>query len=105
MKMSFPSLSVALLMMATVLSANAATTFTLNPLTTFGGNGDGSIRPGQSIGLSPLTGNDIRISSLNGGATGGIQPGDSTNAPVSTNGFNMRGLAYDAVSANLIFVD
>src|SRR5207253_6513378 len=93
---------ISLLTATTVSITNAQNTFTLNPLTTFGGNGDGSIRPGQSIGLSPLTGNDIRIS---GPLGNGIQPGDSTAAPISTNGFNMRGLGYDPVSGNLVFVD
>jgi hypothetical protein len=93
------------LFLATVLVTVAGaqpTTFTLNPLASFGGRGDGSIQPGDSIGTSPLTGNDVKISALGGF---GIQPGDSVSAPISTNGFNMRGLAWDPVSGNLVFVD
>jgi len=111
----------------------AASTFTLNPLYTFGPNSDGSIKPGQSIGISPITGNDVQISApattFNSNTVYyGVQPGDPTgqnttnavtnivasttnitititNYPNATNGFNMRGLAYDPITSNLIFVD
>src|SRR5690242_4408485 len=92
-------------------AAQAASTYTLNPLNTFtgvNGVGDGSIKPGQSLGISPLTGNEVDISAPNVDLTGGVtnianpngygfgaQPNDRTNAPNSTAGFNMRGLAYD----------
>ncbi|MDB6124249.1 MAG: hypothetical protein JWQ71_3242 [Pedosphaera sp.] len=84
------------------LASAQPTVFTLNPLTSFGSRGDGSIQPGDSIGVNPATGNNVAISAPGGY---GIQPGDSGAAPVSTNGFNMRGLSYDPVSGNLIFVD
>jgi len=102
-------------------AAQAASTYTLNPLNTFtgvNGVGDGSIKPGQSLGISPLTGNEVDISAPNVDLTGGVtnianpngygfgaQPNDRTNAPNSTAGFNMRGLAYDPVTTHLIFVD
>src|SRR5277367_4818705 len=82
--------------------ASGQTTFTLNPLPSFGTRGDGSIQPGDSIGTNPQNGNNVAISAPGGY---GIQPGDSVAAPISTNGFNMRGLTYDPVSGNLIFVD
>lgn len=78
------------------------TTYTLNPVPSFGTRGDGSVQPGDSIGFNPVTGNNVTISAPGGY---GIQPNDSVTAPLSTNGFNMRGLSYDAVSGNLIFVD
>src|SRR6266550_9081383 len=84
----------------------AQTTWTLNPLTAFGTRGDGSIQPGDSIGTSPLTGNNILISAP--GVTNAWQPGETVQDQRlmgSTNGFNMRGLTYDSVSGNLIFVD
>src|SRR5205809_642928 len=84
----------------------AQTTWTLNPLTAFVTRGDGSIQPGDSIGTSPLTGNNILITAP--GVTNAWQPGETVQdqRPTgSTNGFNMRGLAYDSVSGNLIFVD
>jgi hypothetical protein len=81
------------------LITQAQTTFTLNPLTSFGPNNDGSIRPGQSIGTSPVTGNEVDISGPGGY---GIQPGDGRG---STNGFDMRGLAADPITGNLVFVD
>jgi hypothetical protein len=84
-------------------TASAQTTYTLNPLTSFGGRGDGSIQPGDSIGTSPVTGHTIQISApFTAGVAYGVQPGDLNGA---TNGFNMRGIAYDPVSGNLIFVD
>lgn len=90
--------------------ANAATTFTLNPFFTFGGTpfrGDGSIQPGDSIGFSPLTGYEVLISAgpnyTNAWFPG--EPAQDIRPTGSTNGFNMRGLTWDAVSGNLIFVD
>src|SRR5512135_3487439 len=77
----------------------AQTTFTLQPLASFGNHGDGSIRPGDSIGTSPFTGNDVQISAPGGY---GIQPGDLS---ISTNGNNMRGLAYDPITKHLVFLD
>jgi hypothetical protein len=89
-----------------MFTAVAQTTFTLNPLNTFGSRGDGSVQPGDSIGTSPQSGNEVQISAQTvNGVTYGNQPGDSTAAPNSTNGFNMRGLSYDPVSGNLVFVD
>lgn len=82
-------------------TARAQTNFTLNGLSSFGApvRYDGSIRPGDSIGINPQTGNSVAISAPGGY---GIQPGD---AQISTNGFNMRGLAYDPITGKLIFVD
>jgi hypothetical protein len=89
-----------------MIAADAQTTFTLNPLSSFGSRGDGSIQPGDSIGTSPRTGNNVQISAQTvQGVSYGVQPGDSTAAPISTNGFNMRGLSYDPISGNLVFVD
>jgi hypothetical protein len=94
--------------MATI--ANAATTFTLNPYTSFGGTpfrGDGSIQPGDSMGFSPLTGYEVLVSAP--GVTNAWFPGetiqDQRGTTSSTNGFNMRGLTWDPVSGNLIFID
>ena len=103
------------------VAAQAATTYTLNPLTTFtgfNGVGDGSIKPGQSLGTNPITGNEVDISAPQADLTGnltnsantngfgfGWQPGDLNASPQSTLGFNMRGLAYDPVTTHLIFVD
>jgi hypothetical protein len=85
------------------------TTFTLNPLTTFGGTpfrGDGSIQPGDSMGMSPLTGNNIVVSAP---GINFFQPGESAydlrTGGSCTNGFNMRGLTHDPTSGNLIFCD
>src|SRR5436190_21620285 len=101
MKKFSPPLLILLTALGLVSIAKAQNNFSLNPSFLFGPHTDGSIRPGDSIGLSPINGNDVQIS-----APGyGVQPGDSTAAPISTNGFNMRGLAYDPVSANLVFVD
>src|SRR5215831_9031312 len=89
----------------------AATTFTLNPMFTFGSDaspvrGDGSIQPCDTMGISPATGLPVIISgpTLNcfwnpGEATYDVRPSGSTN------GFNMRGITYDAVSGNVIFCD
>ena len=101
---SFKTLLIAALgcRLAASLAVAQPATFTLNPFPSFGSRGDGSIQPGDSIGVSPVTGNNVTISAPGGF---GIQPGDSTAAPVSTNGFNMRGLTFDSVSGNLIFVD
>ena len=91
------------LLFAIVFVAGAQTTFTLDPLASFGTRGDGSIQPGDVIGVNPQSGNSIAISAvLQGTTVYGVQPGD---AAVSTNGFNMRGLAYDPMSSNLVFVD
>jgi len=86
----------------TLTAVNAQTTYTLDAPASFGTRGDGSIQPDDSIGTNPQSGNDIKISAPGGH---GIQSGDSTAAPISTNGFNMRGLTYDPISGNLIFVD
>jgi hypothetical protein len=89
---------------ALTLTGTAQTTFTLNPYPSFGSRGDGSIQPGDSIGISPFTGNNIIISAP--GVASSIQPGDVDVRPTgSTNGYNMRGLSYDPVSGNLVFVD
>ena len=101
-----------LLTLALAPFANGATTFTLNGLNTFGTRGDGSIQPvagpgpSDSIGFSPYTGYQVRISAP--GATNAWFPGESTQdarATGSTNGFNMRGIACDPVSGNVILVD
>src|SRR3989475_9235322 len=101
MKKSFLTLFVSLLPIVIVPIANAATTFTLNALGTFGGTpfrGDGSIQPvlapgtSDSMGFSPYTGYEVRISAP--GATNSWYPGETTQdqRPTgSTNGFNMRG--------------
>jgi hypothetical protein len=84
----------------------AQTTWTLNPLTSFGTRGDGSIQPGDSIGTSPVTGYNVLVSAP--GITNAWFPGETAydQRPTgSTNGFNMRGLTYDPVSGNLIFCD
>src|SRR5947207_2632406 len=92
----------ALFICLTLTSVKAQTTYTLDDASGFGGHGDGSIRPGDSIGTSPLTGNDVKICTLNGVGT---QPGDLIAAPVQTNGFNQRGMTYDPITGNLVFVD
>ena len=107
--------------LAILSTAKAQTIFTLNGLSTFGSRGDGSVQPGDSIGISPVTGNDVQISApFVSPNSYGVQPNDpsgqsitnivgtTTNVtvlPNATNGFNMRGLAYDPVSGNLVFVD
>src|SRR5439155_16111420 len=113
MKTSLRNSIITLITVAIVSIGNAATTFTLNPFSTFGTRGDGSIQPvadpfvSDSIGLSPYTGFEVRISAP--GATNWYAPGEATydtNRPTgSTNGFNMRGLTYDPVSGNVILVD
>ena len=87
MKSSFPVLLYVSLLTSFpwVLQAQP-TTFTLNPLTTFGTRGDGSIQPGDSIGISPITGNDIQISAPGGF---GIQPGDNST-PVQWTDLNSQ---------------
>src|ERR1700756_1058446 len=88
---------------ALVYVTGAQSTFTLDPAASFGTRGDGSIQPGDVIGVNPQSGNSIAISAvLLGTNVYGVQPGDQA---ISTNGFNMRGLAYDPVSSNLVFVD
>src|SRR3954470_24829196 len=69
-----------LFFVSSVSLTQALNTYTLNPLGTFGPNSDGSIRPGQSIGTSPVTGNDVQISAPGGF---GIQPGDPTGGAVT----------------------
>lgn len=70
---------VALCSLFTALTLSAQTIKTLSPLTSFGGNGDGSIRPGDQIwmdtasnqrGLAadPVTGNLILVDTHSGGA-------------------------------------
>src|SRR5438046_2943685 len=96
----------ALVPFLTASIASAQTTFTLNGLSSFGSRGDGSIQPGDSIGTSPLTSYTVLISAP--GVTAAWFPGEITQdvRPTgSTNGFNMRGLAFDSVSGNLVFVD
>ena len=44
--------------------ASAQTTFTLDPLSSFGGRGDGSIQPGDVIGINPKSGNTVAISAV-----------------------------------------
>src|SRR5580765_6642709 len=106
MKKFSPPLLILLTIFGLFSIAKAQNNFSLNPSFLFGPHTDGSIRPGDSIGLSPINGNDVQISAPTvNGISYGIQPGDSPTAPVSTNGFNMRGMAYDPVSSNLVFVD
>jgi hypothetical protein len=99
MNTSLHSLLALLIVSACAATAQAQNTFTLNPLITFGTRSDGSIQPGDSMGVNPQTGNEVKVSAPGGY---GIQLGDPTG---STNGFNMRGLAWDPVSTNLVFVD
>ena len=99
---------ISLINMAIVLAAGAQTTFTLNPFFPFGPNGDGSVNPGQSIGTSPVTGLPVYISAQSTPGNIAWNPGETTydvRSAGSTNGFNMRGLTWDAVSGNLIFCD
>jgi len=77
-----------LLLPVLACSLHAQTDFTLNPLTPFGGNGDGSIRPGDQPWVS--------------GPGTLPQPGD---LPGATNGLNQRGISYDPVSRSLVYVD
>ena len=86
--------------------ANAATTFTLNPFATFGPNGDGSVNPGQSIGISPSLAQPVLISAQGTPSawfTGEAAQDQRTTG--STNGFNMRGITYDPTSGNFILCD
>jgi hypothetical protein len=89
--------------------ANGATTFTLNPYSSFGGipfRGDGSIQPGDSMGFSPLTGYEVLVSAptvTNAWFSG--EPAQDQRTTGSTNGFNMRGVTWDPVTHNLIFCD
>lgn len=75
--------------LAVVPSVCAQNNFTLSPLTTFGVNGDGSVRPGDQPWVSAPNGV-------------GTQFGD---LPGSTNGFNQRGISFDPVSGHLVYVD
>ncbi len=101
--------TIASLLLACVIVSVAEaqpTTFTLNGLPSFGARGDGSIQPGDSIGISPMTGFEIFIGAP--GVTNAWLPGETsqdTRTTGSTNGYNMRGLTYDPVSGNLVFVD
>lgn len=99
-----PSRIVVLLLLLTssLTIVNAQNAYTLDVPPSFGNNGDGSIRPGDSIGTSPRTGNDVQICAPGGI---GMQPGDLTASPNQTNGFNQRGISYDPITGNLIFVD
>src|SRR6185295_11177396 len=86
--------------------ASAQTTKTLNPFATFGPNGDGSVNPGQSIGISPALVQPVYISAQ--GTPTAWFTGEATQdvrATGSTNGFNMRGITYDPTSGNLILCD
>src|SRR5438105_4035559 len=76
MKTSLRTSLTAILLTLSVSLVNAQNNYTLNPLTSFGGNGDGSIRPGQSIGVLTLDAD-----------------------------FNQRGLACDPLTTNLVLVD
>jgi hypothetical protein len=122
---TFVRFLICLLFLFTVCISNAQTTFTLNSLFNFGSTatpyrGDGSIQPGDTLGgTSPYTGYPVLISS--GGSpnfpfASNVWYVCPTNAALnetnvdqrgtgSTNGFNMRGLTFDNVSGNLIFID
>lgn len=94
------------LFVALAFNTVGQSTFTLNPLPSFGSRGDGSVQPGDSIGNSPYTTYNVLISAP--GVTNAWFPGEPVQdqrTGGSTNGFNMRGLAWDPVSGNLIFVD
>src|ERR1051325_7192764 len=80
--------SLGFVLVSLACSVQAQSNFTLNPLTTFGGNADGSIRPGDQPWVS--------------GPGTTPQPGD---LPGATNGFNQRGISYDPVSGSLVYVD
>src|SRR5690349_6434782 len=91
---------------AVIVSATAQTTYTLNPFPSFGNRGDGSIQPGDSISFSPYTGFNVLISAptvSNAWFAGETVQDQRTTG--STNGFNMRGLGWDPVSGNVIFID
>ncbi|MGZ5544344.1 MAG: hypothetical protein ACXWIU_06685, partial [Limisphaerales bacterium] len=102
MKTALLRLVASLFLTLTLTAVKAQTTYTLDVPANFGSRGDGSIQPDDSIGTNPQSGNNIKISAPGGH---GIQPGDLTASPVSTNGFNMRGLTYDPVTGHLVFVD
>src|SRR5258706_9811882 len=76
MKNSVRFCLLSLFAIVTVSLSNAQNNYTLNPLTSFGSRGDGSIQPGDSIGVLTL---------------------DSA--------FNQRGLACDPITTNLVWVD
>jgi hypothetical protein len=107
--MKISRFAVLFLLCLTATIVHAATTFTLNPLSTFGGTpfrGDGSIQPGDSMGFSPLTGYEVLVSAPTvTNAWFPNEPVQDQRPTGSTNGFNMRGLTYDPTSGNLIFVD
>src|ERR1043166_4658591 len=90
---------IALIAIATASVANAATTFTLNGLVTFGPRGDGSGQPVACVWASdsrrtrPYTGLPVLISAP--GATNAWYPNETTieaRPTGSPNGFNMRGI-------------
>src|SRR4051812_34178502 len=97
-----PSFVLSLLLTLVVTNVNAQNYSTLGAAGLFGSRGDGSIQPGDLLGTNPQNNNEVRIRAPGGF---GIQPGDSTAAPISTNGYNMRGLSYDPITGNLLFVD
>lgn len=96
---------------AAALNLSAQTTFTLNPLGSFGTgasgtNTAGSIQPSESLGISPLTGFTVYVSAQNTPIA--LYPGETVQdarTTGSTNGFNMRGITYDPTSGNLIMCD
>src|SRR2546426_4926917 len=106
MKMSFrfPFL----IAISIVLLLRVQTTFTLNPLSTFGNgasgtNVPGSIQPAESLGISPLTGFTVYVTAQNTPSAWYVgETNQDTRASGSTNGFNMRGITYDPTSGNLI---
>ena len=97
---------ITLLFLITVCVSHAATTFKLTGLFNFGGSPnnsrfDGSIQPGDSIGISPATGLPVYITALpvaQPSLTNTWNPGE-TNIDArpsgSTNGFNNRGITTD----------
>ena len=112
MKTLRASLVSAVALLAMVSGAIAQNTFTLDPFSSFGGRGDGSIQPGDSIGISPYTGYQVNITgpSTPPGFDNSLNwfPGETVQdqRPTgSTNGFNLRGITYDPTSGNVIFVD
>src|SRR5438046_5907374 len=76
MKMCLRSASLCVLVTLSAFLANAQNNYTLNPLITFGPHADGSIQPGDSVGVLTLD-----------------------------NAFNQRGLSCDPLTTNLVFVD
>src|SRR3954447_26328660 len=99
MKKPLPFILSCLFLGAIVSNLHAQTTYTLNPLSSFGGTpfrGDGSIQPvngvgpSDSLGLNPVTGYEVRITAP--GATNAWflgEPAQDVRATGSTNGFNM----------------